>query len=73
MLLVATWGTGALLVLDGGVNLAVRGLIAIGVTNTPESMHSMAARWHLLLWDPWWLLGGLLFCAAGLILPAQDV
>jgi hypothetical protein len=20
-----------------------------------------AVRWHLLLWDPWWLLGGILF------------
>ncbi len=64
MLLVAAWGTGALLVLYGGVNLAVRGLMTIGAMNTPESMHSTAARWHLLLWDPWWLLGGLLFCAA---------
>lgn len=64
MLVTAGWGTGLLLVLYGGANLAVRGLMAIGIINTPASMHSTAARWHLLLWDPWWTLGGLLFLAA---------
>ncbi len=44
MLLVAVWGIGALLVLYRGVNLAVRGLMTIGAMNTPESMHSTAAR-----------------------------
>ena len=64
MLLTAAWGTGALLVLYGGANLAVRGLMAVGLLSTPESMHSTAAQWHLLLWDPWWLFGGILFVAA---------
>jgi len=64
MLLVAGWGTGLLLVLYGGANLAVRGLMAVGIISTPASMHSLAARWHLLLWDPWWTLGGILFIAA---------
>lgn len=63
-LLTATWGTGALLTLYGGANLAVRGLMAVGVMSTPASMRSVAARWHLVLWDPWWLLGGILFLAA---------
>jgi len=64
MLLTAGWGTGLLLVLYGGANLAVRGLMAVGIISTPASMHSVAARWHLLLWDPWWTLGGVLFVAA---------
>ena len=64
MLLVAGWGTGLLLVLYGGANLAVRGLMAVGIISTPASMHSLAARWHLLLWDPWWTRGGILFIAA---------
>lgn len=64
ILLVAAWGVGALLSLYGGANLGVRGLMAVGVMSTPESMHSAAARWHLLLWDPWWLLGGVLFGVA---------
>jgi hypothetical protein len=63
LLLVAAWGAGAFMVLYAGANLAVRGLMAAGVMPTPEAMHSAAARWHLFLWDPWWLLGGLLFVA----------
>jgi hypothetical protein len=62
--LVATWSAGVLFALYGGANLAVRGLMAAGAIETPASMHSTAARWHLLLWDPWWLLGGVLFIVA---------
>ncbi|RKN81955.1 DUF3995 domain-containing protein [Paenibacillus ginsengarvi] len=64
MLLVAAWGTGILFTLYAGANLVVRGLMKAGIMSTPESMHSEAARWHLLLWDPWWLLGGFLFIRA---------
>ncbi|HET7579125.1 MAG TPA: DUF3995 domain-containing protein [Bacillales bacterium] len=64
MLLVAGWAAGVFLTFYGGLNLAVRGLMAIGMLETPESMYSAAARWHLLFWDPWWLLGGILFLAA---------
>lgn len=62
--LVAAWGVGAILVLYGGANLAARGLMEVGLIEKPASVDSAAARWHLLLWDPWWLLGGLLFVAA---------
>ena len=61
LLLTGTWGAGALFTLYGGANLAVRGVMALGLIETPEAMRSVAARWHLLLWDPWWLLGGVLF------------
>lgn len=64
LLLVAAWGTGMLLSLYGGANLAVRALMAVGFMDTPESMRSAAAYWHLVLWDPWWLLGGILFLLA---------
>ncbi len=64
MLLAAAWIGGVFMVLYAGANLAVRGLMALGVIATPESMRSAAAQWHLLLWDPWWLLGGALFVAA---------
>jgi hypothetical protein len=64
MLLAAAWAAGVGMVLYGGANLAVRGLMAVGLVATPEAMHSPAARWHLVLWDPWWLLGGILFVAA---------
>jgi hypothetical protein len=47
-----------------GANLAVRAVMALGLLAMPESMHSDAARWHLVLWDPWWVLGGVLFVIA---------
>jgi hypothetical protein len=58
------WGIGVALILYGGANLAVRALMALGVMETPASMYSTAAQWHLLLWDPWWVLGGVLFVLA---------
>lgn len=61
---VAVWSVGLVLTLYGGANLAARGLMALGVLETPASMRSAAATWHLILWDPWFLLGGLLFLAA---------
>lgn len=64
MLLAAAWGAGSLMVLHGGSNLLVRGLMAAGVMTTPPSMHSTTAFWYLVLWDPWFLLGGMLFCVA---------
>jgi len=62
--LTATWVAGVGMLLYGGANLAVRGIMAVGLLATPESMHSAAARWHLFLWDPWWVLGGALFVLA---------
>jgi uncharacterized membrane protein len=64
--LAAAWVAGIFMALYGGANLLVRGLMALGVIATPASMHSVAATWHLLLWDPWWLLGGVLFIALAL-------
>jgi len=58
------WSVGLVLTLYGGANLAVRALMALGVLETPPSMRSAAATWHLILWDPWFLLGGVLFLAA---------
>lgn len=64
VLLISAWPAGAGMVLYGAVPLAVRALMAIGAIHTPASMHSTLARWHLLLWNPWWLLGGILFATA---------
>ncbi len=64
ILLTATWVAGGCMALYGVANLLVRALMGLGVIPTPASMHTEAARWHLLLWDPWWLLGGVLFCVA---------
>ncbi len=63
-LIIVNWGMGGFFTLYAGANLIARGLMALGVLSTPASMHSTAAWWHLVFWDPWWLLGGIFFCAA---------
>ncbi len=58
------WGSGAIgtvLLLYGGANLAVRALMALGLLATPASMTTERATWHLILWDPFFVLGGSLF------------
>ena len=35
--------------------------MAAGVLSTPEGLGATALRWHFVLWDPWWLVGGILF------------
>ena len=55
---------GALLLLYGGANLVQHGLMEAGLVDTPDALGARAVRWHLLLWDPWWLVGGALFVAA---------
>lgn len=71
LLLTATWGGGLFMLVYAGLNLGVRGLMAVGVLRTPDSMRTAAAQWHLLLWDPWWLLGGILFVAASWLASAH--
>ena len=48
----ANWGIGFILTFYGGANLAVRELMALGVLETPASMRSAAAWWHLILVGP---------------------
>jgi hypothetical protein len=62
----AAWLGGALLLLYGGASWIQHGLMEAGVVDTPETLGEEAVRWHLLLWDPWWVLGGALFLSAGL-------
>lgn len=73
LLLTATWGGGLFMIVYACLNLGVRGLMAVGVLSTPDSMRTAAAQWHLLLWDPWWLLGGILFVAASWLSTAHPV
>jgi hypothetical protein len=61
---IAAWATGALLTLYGAANLVQHGLMEIGWADIPEGLGANAVRWHLALWDPFWLAGGLLFLAA---------
>lgn len=61
LLLLAGWGTGVALILYGGASFVQHALMVTGVIGIPAGLGVTAARWHLLLWDPWWLLGGILF------------
>jgi hypothetical protein len=65
LLLTAAWGAGALMALyEGAASWVQHGLMAAGVLSTPEGLGATALHWHLVLWDPWWLVGGILFALA---------
>jgi uncharacterized protein DUF3995 len=64
MRLTAAWGAGALMFLYGGAGMIQFALMAAGALSVPASVGATAVRWHLLLWEPWWMLGGLLFMAS---------
>lgn len=58
----ATWGAGLLFIFYAVANLIQHGSMAAGISSIPDLLGSMTAvRWHLLFWDPFWLLGGILF------------
>lgn len=61
MLLVAGWGTAVLLTLYGTAGVIGALLAELGVTDPTEPE---TVRWYLFLWEPLWLVGGLLFVAA---------
>lgn len=65
LLLLGAWGAGLLFILYAAANFVQHGLMAAGANDIPALLGSMAAvRWHLFFWDPFWLLGGLLFVGA---------
>ena len=59
--LAGCWVAGGLLALYGLLNGIQHLAMVTGAITTPEGLGERAARWHLFLWDPFWLLGGLLF------------
>ena len=60
MLLVAGWGGAVLLVGYGGAQIVVQLLVLNGVIPTPVDMDWRGFYGHLYLWDPWFLLWGVL-------------
>ena len=61
---VLAWVTGAGLTLYGALNLVQHALMATGAIATPDGLGEAAVPWHLALWDPVWLIGGVLFLLA---------
>jgi hypothetical protein len=64
LLLVGTWGAGIGLGLYGIAGMVQAGLAQAGVIGVPPSMGEDAAIWYLSLWEPLWLIGGMLFLLA---------
>jgi hypothetical protein len=64
LLLAGAWGAGVLLAIYGAANLVEFGLMEGGVIALPAFVGATALRWYLLLWEPWFLIGGILFLAA---------
>jgi Protein of unknown function (DUF3995) len=60
----AGWAVGILLTIYALANFVQHALMETGAIDTPASLGSTAVGWHLALWDPFWLLGGILFTAA---------
>ena len=59
-----SWATGVVLALYGAAGTIEKALMQFGVRAVASSIGEDALIWYLLVWDPYWLLGGLLFLAA---------
>ena len=68
LLLVSSWVIGLLMALYGSIQLTVTGISALlmitGVISISPSVDWAGIEGHLAIWDPYWLLGGLLFLLA---------
>jgi hypothetical protein len=70
-LFVATWAQGVGIVLYGGLGLLSDALHVSGIIYDPATRHWFF--WYLVLWDPWWVLGGALFIATAWLTRRRDL
>src|SRR6516165_8481258 len=63
-LLLASAGASGLLVAYGGLNVLVGGLVLSGVIHPAGSVDRTALRWHVGVWDLWFLVWGILLALA---------
>jgi hypothetical protein len=61
LLLTFLMGAGILLTLYGVAGFVEKALMVSGAIDIPASMGKGPARWYLAFWEPWWILGGVLF------------
>jgi Protein of unknown function (DUF3995) len=64
VLVAAAWLGAAVLVLYGGVNVVAGALALAGVVEVPGGVDRTALWWHVLVWDLWFVVWGLLLGAA---------
>jgi hypothetical protein len=63
-LLAGSAGASALLVIYGGLNVLLRALVLSGVIHPAGSVDRTALRWHVGVWDLWFLVWGILLALA---------
>jgi hypothetical protein len=61
----AAIGGGALLALYGGVLVVAGALVLAGAIDSSEPVDEYALRWHVFLWDIWFLVWGAALALAG--------
>ena len=60
LLLGAAWAASAVLTAYGGLLVVVGALVLTGLINPSGPVDRTALHWHVLLWDLWFLVWGLL-------------
>jgi len=63
-LLSGSAGTSALLVVYGGLNVLLGALVLLGVIHPTGGVDRTALRWHVGVWDLWFLVWGILLALA---------
>lgn len=61
---IIAWVAAVVLVLYGGVLTGVGLLVQAGVITASAGADQMALRWHAYVWDPWFLVWGVLLSTA---------
>ena len=60
-MLLGLWGAGAGFLVYGLLNFADVALMALDVRDVPDGFGEDAVIWYLTLWEPLWIIGGVLF------------
>ena len=63
-LLAGSAGASALLAVYGGLNAILGALVLSGVIHPAGSVDRTPLRWHVGVWDPWFLVGAVLLALA---------
>jgi hypothetical protein len=65
LLVGAAWAASMVLTAYGGLLVAVGALVLTGLISASGPVDRTALRWHVLLWDLWFLVWGLVLGVAG--------
>jgi Protein of unknown function (DUF3995) len=63
-LLIVSAAASVLLIVYGGLNVAAGALVLSGVLHPSGSVDRPALRWHVWVWDLWFLVWGILLAVA---------